>query len=206
MCEKCWDREINERLLAGEATAPSELVGKMLPYLTESLSRRNPRFRDSELLADAITDALVSYIKTPLQFNPAKLPLKKYLAMSAQRDFQNALAKEKKRRAREFALEDVELLRDVGNKGLRGDPDLLHLGDDRREILCGLKTRFRDPKDFKMVELILGGERATEKFARILDIEDIPLDDQKREVKKHKDRLKKRIERYAEKVSRGQKI
>lgn len=205
MSEEHWDQEIHQRLLTGDVTAPSELVEKVLPYLNEELATRNPRFRNSELIADAITDTLISYIKAPHQFDPARLPFKKYLIMSAQRDFQNALAMEKRRRAKESPLENVELLEDVGNKGLREDFESLDSNRDRTRILQNLKSRFRDPKDLQMLELILDGERATEKFAVILEIENLPLDHQRRAVKKHKDRLKKRLERYAEKAARGEK-
>ncbi|MFZ0931829.1 MAG: hypothetical protein WAN11_24740, partial [Syntrophobacteraceae bacterium] len=102
MSEEHWDRKIHQRLLAGDVTAPSELVDVILPLLIKELEKKNPRFHDSELLNDAITDALISYIKAPQQFDPVKLPLRKYLIMSAQRDFQNALAKEKRRKSREF--------------------------------------------------------------------------------------------------------
>jgi RNA polymerase sigma-70 factor (ECF subfamily) len=205
MSEKHWDQEIHERLLAGEVTAPSELVDVVLPLLMKALEKKNPRFRDSELLNDAITDALISYIKAPHQLDPVKLPLTKYLIMSAQRDFQNALAKEKRSKSREFTVENVELLEDGGNKDLRGNEDLFGLGPEREKILQRLMDRFKNPKDLQLLELILDGERATETFARVLEIENLPFGGQQRAVKRHKDRLKKRLERYAKQITRDKK-
>jgi hypothetical protein len=125
--------------------------------------------------------------------------------MSAQCDFQNALAKEKRRKSREFTVENVELLEDVGNKDLRGNQEILGPDPERERILQHLRDRFKNPKDLQLLELILDGERATETFARILEIENLPFGDQQRAVKRHKDRLKKRLERYAKEIARDKK-
>jgi hypothetical protein len=102
-------------------------------------------------------------------------------------------------------VENVELLEDVGNKDLRGNQEILGPDPERERILQHLRDRFKNPKDLQLLELILDGERATETFARILEIENLPFGDQQRAVKRHKDRLKKRLERYAKEIARDKK-
>ena len=59
---------------------------------------------------------------------------------------------------------------------------------------------FDDPKDRRMVELILDGERSTEAFAAVLGLESLPIEQQRSEVKRNKDRLKKRLRDYGKRI------
>jgi hypothetical protein len=52
-----------------------------------------------------------------------------------------------------------------------------------------------DPVDQELIVLLLDGVRQTEKYATILSITDQPIEDQRKIVKQHKDRLKKQLQR-----------
>ena len=189
-----WQREIHERLLAEDVTAPAELAESLLEPLTHRLTKKYPKLRDPDLLCDAVSDALMSYIKRPAQFDPAKRTLIGFLVMAAEGDLRNALAKAKRRRQKEILLENVELWGAAGNNEIEAgnsEPE-----PEREKLRQALPMIFEDPKDLAMVELMMSGERATEAFAEVLKLQHLPLEQQRREVKRHKDRLKKRLERY----------
>jgi len=189
-----WQREIHERLVAGEVTAPAELVETLLDPLIGRLTRKYTKLPDPDLLTDAVTDALMSYIKRPDQFDFGKRTLLGFLVMAAEGDLLNALAKVKRRRAKEISLDDVELEVVVGNNNIEeGNPEE---GTERNQVRHELPHLFKDPKDQKAVELMLAGERTTAAFAQVFDLQHLPPDQQRREVKRHKDRIKKRLERY----------
>jgi RNA polymerase sigma-70 factor (ECF subfamily) len=97
-------------------------------------------------------------------------------------------------RRKEICVEDVELEALAGKEQVKGN-DLETRLDLKKmqEMIVGL---FIDPKDREMAELILGGERSTETFVTVLGLGGRSLDKQRNEVKRHKDRIKKRLERY----------
>jgi RNA polymerase sigma-70 factor, ECF subfamily len=189
-----WQREIHERLLAGDVTAPAELVEALLERLLHRLTKKYPKLGDPDLLCDAVTDALMSYIKRPAQFDPAKRTLMGFLVMAAEGDLRNALAKAKRRRQKEIPLKDVELKVAAGNSELEEENSDTEL--EREKLRQALPVIFEDPKDLAMVELMMFGERTTGAFAEVLKLQHLPAEQQRREVKRHKDRLKKRLERY----------
>ncbi len=195
-----WQRGIHERLLAGDVTAPAELVDILLEPLLDRLTRKYPNLHDPYLLPDAVTDALMSYIKRPEQFDPSKRSLLGFLEMAAEGDLLNALAKDKRRRQKEIPSENVELEVAAGNSEIEeGNPDT---ESEREKLQQALPRIFGDPKDLVMVELMLSGERTTEAFVKVLEIRHLTKEQQRREVKRHKDRLKKRLKRYGKAAQR----
>ncbi len=195
-----WQQEIHRRLLSGDVTAPPELAEAVLEPLLNSLGQRHKNLRNSDLLQDAITDALMSYIKHPAQFDPTKRTLMGFLLMAAEGDLLNALAKEKRRRQKEILSGDVELELAAGNyTAEEGD---LETGPEDEKLQQELSRLFKDPKDLDMAALIVSGERATEAFAAVLEIQHWSVEQQRREVKRHKDRLKKRLERDGKRIYR----
>jgi len=189
-----WQREIHERLLAGDVTAPAELAEALLEPLLQRLARKYPQLPDPNILYDAVTDALMSYIRCPAQFDPARLGLIGFLVMAADGDLRNALAKEKRRRQKEISLEVVDLGAAAGNNEVReGNFDT---EPGREKLRQELPRIFTDPTDLAMVELIISGERTIAAFVEVLQLRHLPVEQQRREVKRHKDRLKKRLERY----------
>ena len=54
-----------------------------------------------------------------------------------------------------------------------------------------------DEREWAVVELMSEGERSSTAFAPLIGAEHLPLDEQKREVKRCKDRLVKRLRRQA---------
>jgi RNA polymerase sigma-70 factor (ECF subfamily) len=189
-----WQSKIHERLLAEDVTASAELAEALLEPLLHHLAKKYPKLRDPDILYDAVTDALMSYIKRPAQFDPTKRSLIGFLFMAAEGDLRNAIAKEKRRRHKEIPLENVELEVVVGNTEVEAENS--ETEPERDQLRQALPQIFKDPKDLMMVELIISGERTTEAFVEVLKLQHLPLEQQRREVKRHKDRLKKRLERY----------
>jgi len=193
-----WYREIHERLLANDPTAPAELAENVLDKLVRGLTIKYHHLGDREIIYDAATDAFISYIKNPNQFNPSKRGLWGYLQMAAEGELLNYLAKSKRREQKEILSEDVELTVHGGNirigKGIVNDlSDVRH---SHKEVHKVIDELFRNEKDKKMAMLILQGERSTKEFVRILGVESKSIEKQRQIVKRHKDRLKKRIERH----------
>lgn len=191
--------ELHQRLLAGDITAFAEIAEHLLPILTARLSRFYWHIDDPHLIDTAVEDALLNYQKDPSKYNPAKLSLDKYLYMSAKGDFRNLLVREEKYSNALNLTEIVELGSDNTELTieLSDDPDietqvLINLSPTWEE----LERLFPEPVDRDLLWLMLKGTRETNIFSETLGITDLPGDEQKEVVKRHKDRIKKRIIRH----------
>lgn len=150
--------------------------------------------RDANFVQDAATDALLSYVKRPAQYDPSKRGLLGYLVMAAEGDLKNALAKIKRRRAHEIAVDDVELRRFGGKDVPRvADADVELAA---KEMATKDAALFTDLRDREAAMLIRTRERSTQAFVELWKLQGLARDEQRREVKRRKDRIKKVLERH----------
>ncbi|WDO13958.1 hypothetical protein MH928_04475 [Flavobacterium sp. WW92] len=154
--------------------------------------------RDYLFAEEAVTEALFGYYRNPDTFNPELNTLKGFLEMAAKRDMQNILDREKNHLAKEHSPEDVELDETYWNRITRNnnipDSDLIN-SELLGKIELELEKHFDNQKDIQIAKMILSGERETRAFSEILKINTLTIEEQRTEVKKVKDRIKKVLER-----------
>lgn len=180
--------------------APSDLAVAFLNPLANWLLRVNPSV-DPHLCEQGAEDAILSMIRNPRSYQPDKSSLDAYLRMSARGDLRNVLEKEQRHRSRRAEIETVEHLRPVRNvvQG-EGDPaTIFELEEDARmAVMLGMPTKAsgsftRD--DDNVLALMRQGERRTAAYAHILGLAHLSEVEQRREVKRAKDRIKRRLQR-----------
>lgn len=171
--------------------------------MVKQLRRRHPEVRDEAMLWDAATDAVLNYADNPSSYDPERLGLFGYLKMSSNGDLLNALQKEQRRKTseREAGRKAVEL-EPGGGKDVQRDEDIERVekgGEEdekrSRELMAKVHEALPDPKDRRMLELMMEGERETGVFAEVLGVRDRDEAEQRKMVKRHKDRIKKRVQR-----------
>jgi len=197
-----FEKEIHQRLLAADPTAPEELARKYLPVIERHVAARahNHGIHDQALIYDATVDAVFGYIRHPEKFDPSKSGLLGYLKRAAERDLINVVQQDRRRRRGEELLEDVEVSILARNKSSdiervtrnSEDETISRIQEERdmAEILLG-----QTDQDGTLLRLIANGERSTSKFAAVLGIANLSGSEQRRIVKQHKDRLKVRLKR-----------
>lgn len=186
--------DLHNRLLDGDPTASAEIAELVLAPLTEGFKRAFPRVEET-LITDAVEDAILNYLKMPNKFNPLKKTLLGYLKMSARGDLLNALDAQKGRRERGKLTENVEDQLDERNRySGRTEPDI-GARIDGNEMRQKIQAGFPGQTDQKLLDLIQNGVRATGDYAAVLDIANLPADEQRKVVKRHKDRILKRLAR-----------
>lgn len=183
---------IHRRLCGHDPTATADFAAAFLDPLASYLRATYP-FVDEHARLTAAEDAILSVIRNPGVYDPTRCDgnLPAFLRMAACGDLANARARE--RRHHEKRSEDcVELVPDDGNdfeeEGADdcpsfNDPDLLNAIAQ----LSGPERR--------VLDLMRDGERRTEVFAAALGLGDQSPDEQRREVKRTKDRIVKRLRR-----------
>jgi hypothetical protein len=79
--DNAWLLGVHRRLLARDPAAPAQLAKKVMGPLAQSLAHVAHLPDDSEMILDAVTDTLMSYIKRPGQFDPSKRGMWGFLMM-----------------------------------------------------------------------------------------------------------------------------
>lgn len=194
--------DLHRRLIGNDPIAPSDLAVAYLDHLIGWLAENNPRL-GPEMHAEAASEAICSLIKRPQSYMPDRQTLVVYLQLSAQGDLKNVLRREGRHHRRRATMESVELSPDAGKYlGREADPSLpLQIEEARSalraeisEILPLVQQGLSEP-ELRVLELMLNGERKTSVFAEAFGISHLSVDEQKSEVKRIKDRLRKRVDR-----------
>ena len=188
---------LHERLLAGDPTAPADLALTYLDRVADWLIRRNPRVAAEDCVTATI-DALLALIKDPATYHPGRQTLEVYLRLSASGDLKNLLRRERRHSSRRADWEAVELSPVVGKYLWDEGGDPARIVERHEEAPPPTPQRSPvalSPAEERALTLLDAGERKTEVYAAALGVADLPPAQQRREVKRGKDRLKKRRER-----------
>ena len=194
-------QRLHARLLDGDPTASLDLVEGHGPRLLTQLQRKWPR-TPRELCEEAVLESLFGYLRAPRSYDPARGTLGRYLFWGAHRDLQNLLAREARQRPPGTAsLDRVELAGEGRNETLgertadpRSDPGRW-LDEVDPALLAEIAAALPDERDRRVLDLIVARERRTEVFAALLGLDALPLPEQRRAVKRDKDRVLKRVQR-----------
>jgi DNA-directed RNA polymerase specialized sigma24 family protein len=190
-------RRLHERLCAGDATATADLLLAYLAPLDAWLAERFRRV-DADLRHDAALDALGSLLRRPAQFDPRRKNLHGYLCMSAAGDLRNALRREGRRRTLAAVAEPSPGGNSLGREDDPSFPLLLaeaeaERASERAAVLSGL-----GPREAAFFDLVEQGEWRVPVLAAVIGLAGRPPADQRRAVKRLRDRLIKRRQRARE--------
>ena len=189
-------RALHARLVAGDRVASDELAEFVLPEVADRLGRQWPTLAGSDAVHDAAVEVFVAYLREPERYDPSRSNLVSWLQMQAHGDLTNDYRSPK----RSFHQRRVALLRE----GVEGEDFArnLHLvksddypSDVERGALDDALTALDDDRDRRLLALLLDGDTSTETAAVVLGISHLPLDEQRNEVKKNKDRIKAKVKR-----------
>lgn len=185
---------LHRRILEGDRVAPAELIELLLSPLIGEMKHEYST-TDIHLISDGVTDALLEYCSRPGAFDQSRgVPLNRFLAKAAWRNVANLLRGETRRKAREAKAAEladqniVELQPEAGNTLRNAALDIKHGNEELARLLP-------DPTDLQIFKLKAMGERRTGEFAKVMGITNLSMEQQRREVKKAKDRIDKIMER-----------
>jgi RNA polymerase sigma-70 factor (ECF subfamily) len=202
---------LHQRLLERDPVAPSDLACAYLDWLATALARANPR-ADPHDCNTAAEEAILAYLKRPQAYHPTRLPLDRYLRMAARADLHNLWRRERRHQQHRADLDVVEFSLVAGNQSWDEADDPSHTLE-RQEAQMTAQQRLAprleaaraglSPQEAQALELLQMGERKTGPYAAALGITHLPAAEQRQQVKRVKDKLKKRLERAGD--SRGER-
>jgi hypothetical protein len=125
--------------------------------------------------------------------------------MAATGDLLNAIEKERRTLSREKPLADVEHRlerrnRVVASAGSKLDAEGPEYRARIEELRAAADREFTDPREREVAELMIGGVSDVAAFAAVLGIEQLPVGQQRVQVKRCKDRVSKRLQRLGERL------
>jgi len=205
-----WQNDIHQRIVSGNPTAFSELCEQILDHLVDHLLKQESGRNNEALCVEVATDTLLKYEQNPDKYNPSKgLSLVGYLRMDARGDLKNALDKEIRRSKKLVAFEDPDVAERIGSRNYVQEATELDewaeelTGQTAIDLIKELEDELDDIEKRIVADWIIDGKRDTESIAEILGITGQPIDYQRDEVKKAKDRLKKKLTRFGERKRKG---
>lgn len=155
--------------------------------------------KNDDSIPEAVNEAFLGYYNNPATFNSEINSLERFLEIAAERDLKNIIEKEKKQKGRVNLPEDVELQDKYWNSIIKDTtaPDQSIIHKEMMKILDKeLNLHFKTNVDITLAKMVLSCERNAKLFAEVLGITELPVEQQEKEVKRHKDRIKKIIERH----------
>jgi RNA polymerase sigma-70 factor (ECF subfamily) len=196
---------LHQRLLAGDVTAPRELAERLIPLVKQRLGQLERRVEDPATVRSAIGLVIARYLRHPDRFDPRRGGLVGYLAMEARGDVLNDLDALRRRRRHERPVDNLVELERPGRDSTVEDEVLERVKpvdvppDVARAALRALSEL--DELDRRLLQMMADGVRSTAAFAAVLELSHLPVELQRKAVKRHKDRLGKRLERLRERLS-----
>jgi RNA polymerase sigma-70 factor (ECF subfamily) len=202
-----WQDQIHRRILHNDATAFAELCEIALPGLVQFLQSRFSG-QESHLCESTAIDCLLSYYQAPKAYDPRQISLFAYLRMAARYDLLSAIDKEQRLNQRLTSLEELDGLHQKEDE-LDGDSqlaldDLLqrHTDWSFAEITKALEAHL-DRAEKRCLWLMLEGVRENARYVETLGLQSLDEDSQRLEVKRVKDRLVKKLQRFGANIRAG---
>jgi RNA polymerase sigma-70 factor (ECF subfamily) len=194
----------HQRLLLQDPVAFAEICEGVLPHLVSFLGRQFPQY-DAHLREMVAIDCLLAYRQKPDQFDPNKLSLFAYLRMAARRDMLNAIDKQQRRDRRLYDIEDPHVQLQLPEQGSPDEEiDLTGWLAQRtdyslQEILEKLSAEL-SATDKQILLLMLDNVRETQRYAEVMAITHLEESEKRRVVKRAKDRIVKRLQRFGQTI------
>lgn len=202
---------LHQALLGGSRVAPAKLAERLLSSVVPVLRKQLLSSYDIEdLLPAALGESIANYLKYPDRYDPSLGGLVPYVAMDARGDILNALKRRSRWRSKEVAsLENRDTLDvafDPSDRNVNVEEEaldrveLFEVNAEQRERFEEELARFTH-EERRVIELVTNNVRATSAYADALGLTHLPVDQQRREVKKWKDRVKRRMERIRDRLA-----
>lgn len=192
--------DIHRRLLLGDPTAPADAAALLLDPLVKRLRSRWPGQQFEEACHDAAVEVIVQYLQSPDRYEPAQSSLLTWLTMQAHGDLLNAYASPQKKFEQSWVVE-AALRSDDPESDTPLIEGLAHWDDpspitDASVVFEAVKATFPDEVDRRLIFLTcIEGVKATDAAAAVLGLGDLPEPERTAEVKRHKDRIMRRLRR-----------
>jgi RNA polymerase sigma-70 factor (ECF subfamily) len=175
--------------------------------LVRILRRRNlavPR----DILIDGASDALLALIQHPERFDPQRSGLLTFLTTVAERRMIDHLRAASRWSSRELHGGTAQDVHEWARDNVCADERAAYMeepaGESPADALDALIDQILpDPVDREILRLICEGRQSVEEFASLLGVDGLPILEQRRAIKRSRDRVLNRLRRRREAFRRA---
>lgn len=181
---------LHQRLLERDPLAYFDVF----PMYMERIAKKLEELRyDVDVARDAALDTVLAYREKPERYDPRKVHLFTYIMGVARHKAVDRWRSVQAQGHREKKQADVELLRRTPKDPVEQMETYVRV----RQLMDLLEEEGAlNEQDQAMFRLFLMGEGSTEELAKVLRLPPMSREDQQLEVKRHRDRLMKRLGRF----------
>jgi RNA polymerase sigma-70 factor (ECF subfamily) len=193
--------DVHQRLLNGDPTAPLDAVELLLDPVVARLRAKWPGPEFLEACHDVAVEVLVGYLQAPARYEPARSALLTWLTMQAHADLINAYRSPQQTFEREWLVESALAGDDVETEAAPALGDRLPYSDlvpslEASAVLATVRDAFPDKRDRQLIWLIcVENVHTTDEAAAVLGLIDLDPAERAAAVKRHKDRVMRRLRR-----------
>jgi RNA polymerase sigma-70 factor, ECF subfamily len=181
---------LHQRLLEHDPVAYYDVFPMYMERLAKKLEAIG---YDVDVARDAAIDAVLAYREQPERYDPRKVHPFTYIMGVAKHKAADRQRTVEARARREKKQGDVELVLRTPN-----DPmERMEISVRVKQLVESLEEgAVLSERDQALLRLILTGESSTEELAKALQLPPMSKEDRQLEVKRHRDRLMKLLERF----------
>ncbi|HEX5754527.1 MAG TPA: sigma factor [Archangium sp.] len=193
------EKLLHERVLRKDPVVSTEVFKTYVDQIVDVLTKHLGC--DEDDANQCAVDVVFSYLTNPKRYDPGKGRLGAYLTQAAKyRALDKRRAADARERRNQKYGSDVE-------RRATSPKEVVENSVEAKRIMERLEKRqvLKSERDRKAVRRILMGEGSTKRLAEELELGPLPRDELKREVKRHRDRLMKLLERFGQSLERGGK-
>jgi RNA polymerase sigma-70 factor (ECF subfamily) len=197
--------DLHRRLIDGDPTVPGQLAERLVPHLLRRLEGLARSTGDPHMVTSQIGLVVARYLREPERYAPERAGLVPYLAMEVRGDVLNELKTRTRRRSRETPIDEHVELRLVDRdssveEAALDTVDPVGVAPDTARAMLQAVADF-DAVDRQVPQMIADGVRSTSAYAAVLGLSHLPVDVQRTTVRRHKDRILKRVERLRDRLA-----
>jgi RNA polymerase sigma-70 factor (ECF subfamily) len=186
---------LHERVLAADPVAPADLFAALVEPLMSAI-RKDLRC-DAENARDSAIDTLFDYLQSPSRYKPDKGRLCTYLMQVAKHKAIDRIRARSAEARREHEFGSLVEVREPAPN------EEMERSAEAQELWHKIEQVVQDERDRLALALILDGERSADALAEALGIQGLAQLQRRREVKRHRDRLLKTLERLGARLDDG---
>jgi RNA polymerase sigma-70 factor (ECF subfamily) len=187
---------LHERLLAGDPVAPVDVYQGFMDPISDAL-QRDLRCTEDDA-HDSGVDAILGYLEAPARYDREKGRLSTYLMDIAKKRVIDRIRSRTASGRRDDGYAAVVELHSANPK------EVMEAQVEAKELWQKVEAEVPDERDREAVKLILAGERSTDALAAALGLPALTPLEVRRQVKQHRDRLLKVLERLGTRLTHDQ--
>ena len=195
--------------IEGDPVAQSRLAEAIYPHLVWLLGIKYKVNIDDDWIHEAASEAVIKFLKKPETYDPEKKGLLSYLERAAKWRLDDIIERNNTYRKRFISSEspkiiefrqNVEVLDGLSVLEIKEEFEKRKTNNAEPDLTGILPQLFENEIDVRMAELICAKVRSTTQYVAVLNISGESAEEQKRIVKRHKDRIKLKLKRAGYKI------